>query len=417
VDTKDKMIRYTYKKTLYACYTGYITQAIVNNLTPLFFIIFREEFGLSYERLGRLVFLNFGVQILTDIAAVRYADKLGYRKLAVLAHILSFLGLILLGLLPKLLTDSYLGISVAVIIYAIGGGLIEVLISPIVEALPGDAKASTMSLLHSFYCWGQMSVVLISTLLLKLLGNDIWFMIPIAWSIIPIYNTFQFMKVPLIPLVKEEHKMPARKLLKNGYFRIALIIILCAGASEFIMSQWASIFAQRGLHVDKVIGDLLGPCLVAVFMGIGRTIYGILGEKINIRKALTGSAVLCAICYAITVFSRISVISLLGCASCGFSVSLMWPGTYSLSSKRMPFGGTAMFGLLAVMGDVGGAIGPWMAGIVSGFVKSINNPIQFLFGSGIELEQAGLKLGLMAGMIFPIIMLSCLLMVKKENSN
>lgn len=407
-------MKYTYKKTVYACYIGYITQAIVNNLAPLLFIIFQQDFNLSYEKLGRLVFLNFGVQILTDLAAVRYADKIGYRKLTVLAHVLCATGLICLGVLPKVMPNSYLALSIAVIIYAVGGGLIEVLISPIVEALPGDAKASAMSLLHSFYCWGQMAVVLISTILLKIVGYQIWFILPIMWSIVPIFNTFVFTKVPLVPLVKEEHRIPVKELFQSKFFRIALILMLCAGASELTMSQWASIFAQRGLGVDKVFGDLLGPCLFAIFMGIGRTLYGILGERLNIKKALLGSAILCVLCYGITIFSRIPVVSLLGCASCGFSVSLMWPGTFSLSAKRQPLGGTAMFGLLAVMGDVGGAIGPWMAGIVSESTNIINRPIQFLFGSNIELEQVGLKMGLLAAIIFPIIMIAGLIAIGKE---
>ncbi len=407
-------MKYTYKHTVYACYAGYITQAIVNNLTPLLFVIFKEEFGLSYERLGRLVFLNFGVQILTDLVAVRYGDKIGYRKLTVLAHIFCSFGLICLGLLPKILPNSYIALSVAVVIYAVGGGLIEVLISPIVEALPGDEKASAMSLLHSFYCWGQMAVVLISTLLLKILGNQIWFLLPIMWSVLPICNTYVFTKVPILQLVKEEKKVTVKKLFSSKYFRIALILMLCAGASELTMSQWASIFAQRGLNVDKVLGDLLGPCLFAVFMGIGRTIYGVMGERLNIKKALLFSAILCVICYSFTVFSRISMFSLLGCASCGFAVSLMWPGTFSLSARKQPLGGTAMFGLLAVMGDVGGAVGPWMAGIVSEGVKTVSGPLKFLFGENIGLEQAGLKMGLLIAMIFPLMMIAGILAIGKD---
>ena len=407
-------MKYTYKHTVYACYAGFITQAIVVNLTPLLFVVFQEEFGLSYEGMGRLVFLNFGVQIIADLIAVRYADKIGYRKLTVLAHICCATGLICLGLLPKILPNSYMALSTAVIVYAIGGGLIEVLVSPIVEALPGDEKASAMSLLHSFYSWGQMAVVLISTLLLRILGSQIWFILPIMWSAIPICNTYFFTKVPLVQLVKEEHNIKVKELFHSKFFRLALILMLCAGAAEITMSQWASIFAQKGLKVDKVIGDLMGPCLFAVFMGIGRTIYGIMGERLNIRKALMGSAILCVICYSITVFSRIAVVSLLACASCGFAVSLMWPGTFSLSSKRQPLGGTAMFGLLAVMGDVGAAVGPWMAGIVSEGVNTISKPMQILFGPDVILEQAGLKMGLLVGIIFPIIMIVGLSAIGKE---
>lgn len=395
-------MKYTYKQTLRACYLGYITQAIVNNLAPILFIIFQDQFSISFEKIGRLILINFGTQIIVDLLCVKFVDKIGYRKAVVLAHIFSAVGLISLGILPKLLPNPYLGLIFAVVIYAIGGGIIEVLISPIVDSLPGDAKASAMSLLHSFYCWGQMGVVLITTMLIKIFGTDMWYMLPVLWSLIPIYNMFKFTRVPLIAPVSEEEKMPVKKLLSSHGFLIALMLMMCAGASELTMSQWSSLFAEKGLQVPKFVGDLLGPCLFAVLMGIGRTLYGIWGHKIQLRKALGASGILCIACYALTVFSPSPLLSLLGCAVCGLSVSLMWPGTFSLTSATYPLGGTAMFGMLAIFGDLGGAVGPWLAGLISDLAQNSSRLVAFGQTHNLGLDQLGLKSGLLIAMIFPL---------------
>ena len=341
-----------FKSTVFACYHGYITQGIVNNLSPLFFVLFQNKFGISYSLISALILCNFVTQVITDVLSVKYVDRIGYRKSAVIAHALAFLGLVMQGTLPNVLPAPYVGLVLATIVNGVGGGLIEVIISPIVDSCPGDAKASAMSLLHSFYCWGQVGVVLITTLLLRLIGEDLWFIIPILWSLLPLYNLFRFLKVPLMPTVPEEEKTPLKTLFTSKIFLVALLLMLCAGASELAMSQWSSLFAERALGVTKVIGDLLGPCLFAVFMGIGRTIYGVWGEKIHLTGAMVFCAALCILCYLGTALFENPWLSLLSCALCGFSVSLMWPGTFSLTSAAYPKGGTAMFGILAVLGDV-----------------------------------------------------------------
>lgn len=409
-------MKYTYKNTMYACYTGFITQAIVNNLAPLLFIIFQDKYDISFEMVGRLILINFGTQIAADFFAMRYADRIGHRKAVVAAHFFCALGLICLGILPSILPSPYIGLMLSVMIYAVGGGFIEVMISPIMDSLPGEAKSSSMSLLHSFYCWGQMAVVLITTLLLKALGADIWFILPVMWSLIPIYNMFQFMKVPLMPPVAEKEKTPLRQLFGSRTFILALILMMCAGSSELAMSQWSSLFAEKGLQVPKLMGDLLGPCLFALLMGIGRTIYGKFGHRINLKKALAASGMLCVICYAVTVFVQIPIISLLGCALCGFSVSLMWPGTLSLTAEAFPKGGTAMFGLLAVFGDVGASIGPWMAGLVSDLAQQSHKLLAIGQAYGMASEQVGLKTGLLFAMIFPIMLTVSLALLKKGKS-
>lgn len=407
-------MKYTFKNTLHACYFGLITQAIINNLAPLLFIIFQDEFGISFEMIGRLILINFGTQLVTDFLAIKFVDKIGHRRAICIAHICCALGLVSLGILPKIFPSPYIGLVMAVMIYAVGGGLIEVLVSPIVESLPGDAKASAMSLLHSFYCWGQVAVVLITTVLIKIVGTDIWFVLPIMWAIIPLYNFVMFIKVPLIPMVSHEEKTPVKQLFSSKVFLIALILMLSAGASELTMSQWSSLFAEKGLGVPKIVGDLLGPCLFAVFMGIGRTIYGIWGNKIRLKRVLLLSAVLCIICYATTVFAKIPVISLLGCAVCGFSVSLMWPGTFSLSAECYPKGGTAMFGILAMFGDLGCSVGPWLAGAVSDLSQKSEKFIEFGKANNISTDQLSLKAGLLIAIIFPLLMVIGILFLKRD---
>ena len=404
-----------FKNTVFACYRGYITQGIVNNLSPLFFVLFQNKFGISYSLISALILCNFVTQVITDMLSVKYVDRIGYRKSAVIAHALAFLGLVMQGTLPNVLPAPYVGLVLATIVNGVGGGLIEVIISPIVDSCPGDAKASAMSLLHSFYCWGQVGVVLITTLLLRLIGEDLWFIIPILWSLLPLYNLFRFLKVPLMPTVLEEEKTPLKTLFTSKIFLVALLLMLCAGASELAMSQWSSLFAERALGVTKVIGDLLGPCLFAVFMGIGRTIYGVWGEKIHLTGAMVFCAALCILCYLGTALFENPWLSLLSCALCGFSVSLMWPGTFSLTSAAYPKGGTAMFGILAVLGDVGCSVGPALMGAVSGAVSG-NAKIAASFPN-LTADQLGLKSGMLFSAVFPaFILIGVLLLTRFHKS-
>ncbi|MCK9525595.1 MAG: MFS transporter [Limnochordia bacterium] len=394
-----------YKKTLYACYLGFITQAINNNLTPLFFVVFHDKFGMSFEMLGRLVVLNFGTQILADIVSVKYVDRIGYRAAAVIAHVLSFLGLVCLGVLPLLMTNTLAALTIAVVISAWGGGIIEVIVSPITESLPTPEKSAAMSLLHSFYCWGQMAVVIITTLCVWLFGTEIWYLLPILWSVIPLYNTIKFMRVPLYALVPAGEELRIVELFRSPFFGIALLLMIAAGASEHTMTQWSSIFAEVGLGIPKLVGDLVGPALFAFFMGVGRTIYGLWGEKIDLYKVLQGGGLLCVMCYATAVFANVPLLALLGAALCGLSVSLMWPGTYSLTSARFPRGGTAMFGILAIFGDLGASVGPWLAGFVSDLSQQSALVQDLGLARGLGLEQVGLRVGLLVGILFPVLML------------
>ena len=403
---------HTFKRTIHACYRGYIVQAAINNLAPLLFVIFQQQFGISFSMIGNLIFLNFGTQLVVDAIAVRFADKIGYRKCMVAAHILCTVGLVALGVLPGVMTP-YAGLSVAVILYAVGGGLIEVLISPIVDAVPGDDKASAMSMLHSFYCWGQVLVVLLSTMFLRAFGNGAWTILPLLWAVLPLMNGISFLKVPL-PAPEEEHeKIPVRKLLASKIFMIAMIMMLCAGAAELSMAQWSSLFAEKALGISKMMGDLMGPCLFAVFMGLGRTVYGLWGKRINLTGALLVCSVLCVFSYLLASLANIPVLALAGCSLCGLAVSLLWPGMLSYSSECYPGGGTAMFGILAICGDMGCSIGPWIMGVVSEGAQSSPALIAQAAADGFTPAQFGLKVGLLTAVVFPVVIVGGVLGMKR----
>ncbi len=388
-------IRNDFRHTIAASYIGYITQAIVNNFAPLLFVTFHRTYGISLSRIGLLVTVNFVTQILVDLFSAKFTDRIGYRPNAVLAHIFAAVGLILLGILPELTSDPYLGISIAVVIYAIGGGLTEVIISPIVEACPTDKKGAAMSLLHSFYCWGSVLVVLVSTLLFRLLGLDSWRIISAMWAVIPACNAIYFCFVPINSLADEGRGMSITGLLKKKVFWVLALLMLCSGASELAMSQWASALAETGLHVSKTAGDLAGPCFFAILMGSGRVLHAHVAERFSLTGYLRACACLCIVSYLIVTFSPLPAISLAACGVCGLSVAAMWPGTFSISSKVCPQGGTTIFALLALAGDIGCSAGPTTVGFVSSAL------------------QDNLKLGLLSAIIFPVLMIAGLAMCRK----
>ena len=381
----------SYRPTRMACYRGYIVQGVVNNLSPLFFVIFQREFGISYTMISSLILFNFVTQICVDVLCVRFVDRIGYRTATVTAHVFCTLGLVLLGVLPRLLPSGlvFAGLALATIVTAIGGGIIEVAVSPIIDSLPSEAKDAKMSLLHSFYCWGQVAVVLLTTVAVRVIGEGLWWTLPLVWALLPFYNCFAFARAPLRPTVSPEEKVPLRSLFRSRLFVLAMLLMLCAGASELAMSQWSSLFAEQALGVQKLWGDLLGPCLFAVFMGIGRTIYGVFGARMDLYRWLLGTALLCVLCYMGAALLAVPMLSLLCCALCGFSISLMWPGVLSSTAAAYPKGGAAMFGLLAVCGDIGCSSGPALAGMVS--------------------ELAGLRAGMLSAAVFPLVMVACLL--------
>jgi fucose permease len=394
----------TFDQTRRACYTGYVTQAIVNNLAPLLFIVFQTQYAVPYERLGRLVLLNFVTQLVTDLVAVTLVDRTGYRTPLVLAHGCCVVGLVLLAMLPSALASPYLGLSLAIVVYAIGGGLLEVVVSPVVDALPSPpaGKAAAMSLLHSFYCWGQVTVVLGTTLLLGQMGPPAWQALPLVWAVVPLANLAVFLRVPLPPTVPDTHRTGLGRLCTTPAFAATFVLMVCAGAAELTMAQWASLFAEQGVGLPKVWGDLAGPCLFAVLMGIGRYVYGLWGAQLRLIPALVGSGILATGCYLTAALASAPGISLVGCACCGLAVSLLWPGTFSLAATRFPFGGAAMFGLLAVGGDAGAAVGPWLAGVVAEATTGTQGTRSALAVLLPDAGSAGLRAGLLMGTLFPL---------------
>ena len=386
-----------YKLTKKACYIGYFVQAIINNLSPLLFIIFQEDFGVSTALLSLLVFINFITQLLVDALSVKFIAKIGERRCILLAHALSAMGLILLGVLPEVIPNTFIALSIATVVSAIGSGLIEVMISPLVDRIPSEKSSAEMSLLHSFYCIGHVGVILLSTVFFRLAGMSLWQILPVIWAIVPAVNALLFIKTPFPPEVSSEERIPLRHLAKTKTFLLFAVLMLCGGAAEQSVAQWASLFAEKTLGVSKSVGDLLGPCMFAVCMGIGRLLYGFFGEKYPIKRALTLFAALSVVSYLITSLSPFSAFSLLGTALCGFSVSIMWPGVLSLCSESYKNGGTPMFAVLALFGDLGCAAGPFFAGMMSDISLSLS------------LGMENLKFGILCSLIFPAIMLALLL--------
>lgn len=389
-------MKVSYKTTITSCFVGYIVQAIVNNFIPLLFITFQNSYSIPLSQITLLVTINFAVQLLVDLASTLFVDKIGYRRSAVLAHVFAGAGLLLLIILPELM-DPFAGILTAVLVYAAGGGLLEVLISPIMESCPTDNKEKAMSLLHSFYCWGHVGVVLLSTLFFKLAGIQNWRIMAFIWALIPLANAFVFAKTPIASLISEgERGMTLRELFISRTFWILMLMMLCAGASEQAVSQWASAFAEKGLGLTKTMGDLTGPMAFAILMGASRAVYGKYGDKINLDTFMKASTMLCVISYLLISLSPSPVISLIGCAICGMSVGIMWPGTFSKASAALRNGGTAMFALLALAGDLGCSGGPTLVGLVS------------------NAANGNMKLGIFAAILFPVVLILCLFAPKKQ---
>lgn len=385
-----------YNRTVTACFTGYIVQAVVNNFAPLLFLTFQRTYGIPLSQITMLVTINFGVQLLVDILSVEFVDKIGYRASMVIAHAFSTLGLMSLPLLPELLPNPFAGILAAVVFYAIGGGLLEVLVSPVVEACPSDNKEKAMSMLHSFYCWGHVGVVAFSTLFFQIFGIDNWRVMAFIWALVPLYNGVVFAKVPIPSLMEEGEKgLSVGELFSTKIFLVLFIMMVCAGASEQSVSQWASAFAEKGLGISKMAGDLAGPMAFAVLMGLSRAFYGKYGDKINLDRFMIYSSALCIAAYLCISLVPIPQVSLLACAVCGLSVGIMWPGTFSRAAAAIPRGGTAMFALLALGGDLGCSGGPTLVGSVSG------------------LFEDNLKAGILAAVIFPMLLLVGILVLSR----
>lgn len=384
----------SYSRTKTACYLGFITQAIVANFTPLLFIVFSQEYNISLASLALIPALFYIVQLITDLLCAQFKN-LNYRRSIIISEITSSVGLVGLAFVPQLFANPLIGILICVCIYAVGSGLIEVLCSPIIEACPFENKEGMMSLLHSFYCWGAVGVILGSTLFFYIFGISNWRILTCIWALVPLYNIYNFSVCPIAPIVAGDEGMNMTDLLKSGRFWLFLVLMVSAGASESTMAQWTSAFAEASLGVEKAIGDIAGPCGFAFCMGIGRLWYGKKGRNIDLSKYMVGAGILCFLSYLLASLSSSPIVSLSGCMISGLSVGIMWPGSISLTSARIPKGGTALFALLALAGDTGGTLGPSLVGIAT---KSAEN---------------GIQSGILAASIFPAILVICLILIRK----
>lgn len=385
-----------YKKTLIACYLGFVTQAISANFTPLLFLTFKNTYGIGLDKIALIPLVFYLTQLLIDFAATKFVDKIGYRTCVVTSQVVSAAGLASMAILPELLPVPFIGILIAVVLYAIGSGLVEVLVSPIVEACPFENKSGVMSLLHSFYCWGAVGVILGSTLFFTVFGVSNWKILTLIWAVIPLYNAFNFISCPIERLVEDGESMRPGQLLRLPLFWLLILLMICSGASEASMAQWASAFTESAMGVSKTVGDLAGPCMFAVFMGISRVIYGKMSEKLNLTKTMLACGMLCVICYLTAALSSLPIIGLAGCAFCGIAVGIMWPGTISISSQKCPKGGTAMFAFLALAGDLGATISPAIVGNISNMVGG------------------NLKIGLLVATVFPLVLIFSLIILNRK---
>lgn len=392
-------IQKNYKKTLTACYLGFVTQAISANFAPLLFLTFKSTYGITLEKIAMIPMVFYLTQLIVDFAATKFADKIGYRACVVVSQVLSAAGIVLMAFLPELLPAPFVGILISVVLYAIGSGLIEVLVSPIVEACPFENKDGVMSLLHSFYCWGAMGVILGSTLFFVIFGIENWKILALIWAVVPLYNTFNFINCPIERLIEDGKSMNIGQLLRLPLFWLMIILMICSGASEATMAQWASAFTESAIGVSKTVGDLAGPCLFAMFMGISRMFYGKFSEKLDLTKVMLICATMCVGCYLLASLSSLPILGLAGCALCGWAVGIMWPGSISISSQNCPRGGTAMFAFLALAGDLGATVSPAIVGSLS------------------EMEEGNLKTGLLVATIFPIILTVTLIALNKSKNN
>ncbi len=385
-----------YKKTLIACYLGFVTQAISANFAPLLFLTFKNTYEIGFEKIALIPMVFYLAQLLIDLAATKFVDKIGYRACVVSSQVLSAAGLALMAVLPELLPVPYIGILISVVIYAVGSGLIEVLVSPIVEACPFENKDGMMSLLHSFYCWGAVGVILLSTLFFTVFGVENWKILTLIWALVPLVNAFNFISCPIERLIEDGQSMRIGQLFRLPLFWLLILLMICSGASEASMAQWASAFTESAMGVSKTVGDLAGPCLFAVFMGISRILYGKMSGKLDLTKTMLACGILCVICYLAASLSSIPIIGLAGCALCGVSVGIMWPGTISISSQKCPLGGTAMFAFLALAGDLGATVSPAMVGSISNMVGG------------------NLKIGLLVATAFPLILIIGLIVLNRK---
>lgn len=395
-------------------------QAMVINLTPLFFIPLQREYGLSFEQLGRLVLVNFLTQMVVDLICTAVVDRFGLvRPLTVVAQFLAAMGLWLFAAAPWFFPDDpYTGLLIGTIVFSTGCGLIEVLVSPIIQAVPSAHKETQMALLHAFYPIGKVVVVAVTAVVLWVAGSTAWVWIALAWSVVPLLNTIAFWRTELPPFVHEEHREKTRTMARNPVFWICLLGILLAGATEVTLAQWTSAYAQVALGISAPVANLVGFGLFSAFMILGRLWFGLRGQSLPLLPVLLLGSALSALCYVLAAVSPGSWLPLTACVAAGFFVSMLWPGLVSLAAGIFPKAGISLFALLAAFGDSGAGGGPWLVGYAADFFAAAPNLATAILPAWLLMEAPealGMRSGLLLSAAFPVALFLLLAFVRKKH--
>ncbi|MGI6175521.1 MAG: MFS transporter [Christensenellales bacterium] len=402
-------IQTAYRQTRVACYTAYFIQGVAMNLTAVLFVPLREQFGFSFSQLGLLVFINFLMQVASDVLFSRAVDKYGYRPFAVGAHMACFAGLVLFACTPVLFVGAeFVGFCISTAIFSAAIGILEVILSPIINALPSDHKGASMAVLHSFLAWGLLAVVVVSTLFLYLFGNMSWPIIVLIWAVIPFVNMLLYARVYLPPTVAEQHLMKVQKVVKNPVFILAFLAIFFGAAAEITLMQWISAFMEKGLGLSKVMGDLLGLCGFAFFFGVGRLVFSKYGKKLDVHKLMIYGSLITVFCYIIVAVSPYFVLSVAACCVAGAATCLLWPQTLVVASGALPAAGAVLFALLAAGGDIGTSICSWALGALADGFMALGVHTAFM-----TAEQFGLRAALLVCTLYPILSMLFQVLLKK----
>ena len=404
-----------YKRVKYACYTTNVSMSVVANLSPILFLTFHNLYGISYSLLGSLVLINFIAQLLIDLIFSFFSHKFNIPLAVKITPLLTLVGLFLYAVCPLAFPQyAYAGLVVGTLVFSVSGGLAEVLISPVIAAIPSDDPDREMSKLHSVYAWGVVPVILISTLFLYVFGSQSWHWLALLYMLVPLVAFLLFTKAQIPQMETPEKVSGALSFLKNKGLWLCVGAIFLGGASECIMAQWSSGYIEQALGIPKVWGDIFGVAVFSVMLGMGRTLYAKKGKKIE--NVLFLGSIGATICYLLAAICNMPLIGLVACAFTGLCVSMLWPGSLIVASDRFPQGGVFIFAMMAAGGDLGASVGPQLIGVITDF--AIANPTIVSFAEGMNLapEQMGMKLGMLVGMLFPLTAIAVYFVIKKSRN-
>lgn len=408
----------TFTRTKIACYTVNVSMSVVGNLSPLLFITFHDLYGISYSLLGLLVLVNFCTQLCIDLIFSFFSNKFNIPLVLRVMPALTLAGLALYALAPVIFPSAvYLGLVLGTILFSVSGGLAEVLISPVIAAIPADNPEREMSKLHSVYAWGVVAVILFGTLFLLAFGQQNWQWLTVTLMLIPLLAFVAFLRAEIPQMQSGEKSSGSVGQLKNKTLWLCVVGIFLGGASECTMAQWASGYLEQALSIPKVWGDIFGVALFSLTLGLGRSLYAKFGK--NAEKILLLGSIGAAVCYLVAALSNVAVLGLSACALTGLCVSMLWPGSLIVSSERIPDGGVFVYALMAAGGDLGGSVGPQLVGLITDGVAASPFASELAASLNLTAEQIGMKCGMLVGAVFPLLAIavfSVMLKTKKKRS-